>query len=481
MKRKTLALILSLALALGALSGCGSSDAGQAAVTGNSAGTDSETPAPAAETAQQPQAEDGDGEDIELSLLFWSDGRQKELVEQACRNYEKMTGIKINEEVLPSDESFDTYIQTRKESGTLPDLSYINEADVMKYNEMGLLAPIDDLFESGAIPEKLDSVTVKDTNGKVVAVGLSNQLMLLYYNKDMFDEAGIPYPSTDVASVWTWDEFIEVCQKLTTDVNGKTAAQDGFDSSKIQTYGVGFNCLMAFHQFWPMYANGGGLVSADGKEFLWDKPETIEGLQNVVDLINKYHVASPAGYTFVSSIGGVDAAIGGGGYAMYINGSWDLGNIPNIEGTNVGVAVLPKMKEAVTMNCGAPLVVYNTSKHLEAAKDFYAYMIDPANSIELLQSGAWLPNQADYYTDQALIGEWTKDLPKDAVETIMSYVSHEGSIAQWPAYYLPPYNKMNAEYTKYIDQALNGEKSVEEVYAECMPEIKRLYETGTVE
>ena len=161
MKRKTLALILSLALALGALSGCGSSDAGQAAVTGNSAGTDSETPAPAAETAQQPQAEDG--EDIELSLLFWSDGRQKELVEQACRNYEKMTGIKINEEVLPSDESFDTYIQTRKESGTLPDLSYINEADVMKYNEMGLLAPIDDLFESGAIPEKLDSVTVKDT------------------------------------------------------------------------------------------------------------------------------------------------------------------------------------------------------------------------------------------------------------------------------------------------------------------------------
>ena len=63
----------------------------------------------------------------------------------------------------------------------------------------------------------------------------------------------------------------------------------------------------------------------------------------------------------------------------------------------------------------------------------------------------------------------------------MSYVSHEGSIAQWPAYYLPPYNKMNAEYTKYIDQALNGEKSVEEVYAECMPEIKRLYETGTVE
>ena len=74
-------------------------------------------------------------------------------------------------------------------------------------------------------------------------------------------------------------------------MNGKKAAQDGLDSSKIQTYGVGFNCLMAFHQFWPMYANGVGLVSADGKEFLWDKPETIEGLQNVVDLINKYHVA----------------------------------------------------------------------------------------------------------------------------------------------------------------------------------------------
>ena len=39
------------------------------------------------------------------------------------------------------------------------------------------------------------------------------------------------------------------------------------------------------------------------------------------------------------------------------------------------------------MNCNAPMVVYNTSKHLEEAKDFYAYMVDLAKNLPLIQSG----------------------------------------------------------------------------------------------
>lgn len=420
-------------------------------------------------------------EKITLKFLYWADGVQKKLVEDAVKAYEEATGVHIDAEALPADESFDTYIQTRMESDTLPDVSYIGEGDIMKYDEMGILADIDDLIASGKIPEKLQAVTVKNPDGKTIGVGLSNQLVLLYYNKDMFDEAGISYPPTKVEDAWSWDEFVEVAKKLTKDINGKNATEEGFDPSKIQTYGVGFNCLMAFHQFWALHANGGGVVNADGTEFLWDKPESAQGLQNIVDLVYKHNVASPAMYTFASAIGGVDAAIGSGGYAMYTNGSWDLANIPAIEGINVGVGVLPAMKEAVTMNCGAPMAVYNTSKNLEAAKEFYAYMVDPAKNLELIKTGAWLPNEAAYYTDQSLIDSWTADLQKDAVETILSYSTTEGSIIQWPAYYVPAYNKMNTEYTKFIDKALSGEISVQEAFDLCMPAIKAHFESGTVE
>ncbi|BCN30060.1 ABC transporter substrate-binding protein [Anaeromicropila herbilytica] len=418
---------------------------------------------------------------VELNFLYWADGVQKTLVENACKEYEKQTGVHIKAEALPADETFDSYIQTRMASNNLPDVSYMGEGDMMKYNEMGILADIDDLLSSGKIPKKLDAVTIKSPEGKTLGVGLSNQLVLLYYNKDMFDAAGIEYPPTKVEDAWTWDQFVEVAKKLTVDVNGKNATEDGFAPDKIQTYGIGFNCLCAFHQFWAMNANGGGVVSPDGKNFLWDTNESIEGLQNMVDLVYKYHVASPSLYTFNSAIGSVDATIGSGGYAMYTNGSWDLANLSAIDGVNVGVGVLPKMKNAVTMNCGAPMAIYNTSKHLKEAKDFYAYMVDPAKNLDLLKTGAWLPNEAGYYTDQALIDSWTTNLPKDAKETIISYSTTDGAIAQWPAYFVPAYNKMNTEYTKFIDKALSGEMSVKEAFDLCMPTIKTLFESGTVE
>ena len=89
-------------------------------------------------------------------------------------------------------------------------------------------------------------------------------------------------------------------------------------------------------------------------------------------------------YNWASDIGSVRDTINGG-FAMFTNGSWDLANITPED--HIGVAVLPKMEKAATMNCGAPMVVYNTSKHLEEAKDFYAYMVDPAKNLPLIQSG----------------------------------------------------------------------------------------------
>lgn len=459
-KARYLALALALILVVGILGGCGASKNDGKEVEGTQSTPD---------------------EKIELSMLYWADDVQKKLVTKACEDYEAATGIKINAEALPADETFEAYIQTRKESNSLPDVSYIGETDIVKYNAMGILADISDLFEEGKINEKLSAVTIKSGDGKIIGVGLSNQLVLLYYNKDMFDAAGIEAPPSKVEDAWSWDEFVDIAKKLTVDTDGNNATQAGFNPKKIKTYGIGFNCLREFHQFWSLYANGGGVVSPDGSEFLWDSAKSVEGLQKLVDLTHKHNVASQALYTWQSSIGSVADALGGGGYAMYTNGSWDLANLPNIEGINVGVGVLPKMEKASTMNCGGPMVVYNTSKHLEQAKDFYAYMVDPEKNLDIIKTGAWLPNEAAWYTDEALIAKWTADLPKTAVETILSYSNTDGSIAQWPAYYVPAYNKMGSEYEKHIDQALTGEKSVEEVFAECMPAIKAHFESGTVE
>ncbi|MEK3968263.1 MULTISPECIES: extracellular solute-binding protein [Paenibacillus] len=461
--KRTLVLSLASMMVFSALAGCSgdSNNAAPKASEGSGAANKETTP----------------DKDVTLELLYWGDDVQKKLVEAAAEKYTADTGVKINAQVLPADGSFDTFIQTRLESGELPDISYMGEGDIQKYNEMGIIEDISDLLADGSIPEKLSAITIHSPEQKVIGVGLSNQLELLYYSKSKFDAAGLEYPPSKVENAWDWDTFVTNAKKLTTDTKGKTAADEGFDAALTENYGLGMTAGREFHHFWAAYANGGGIVSPDGREFQWDSPKTVDAIQKLADLVNKDKVASAFNYTWNSGIGSAVDALSGG-YAMAISGSWDLANIKGNE--DIGVGVLPKMEKAVTMNCGAPLVVYNTSKHIEEAKKFYAYMVNPENSLELLKSGAWLPNQADWYTDPTLVEKWTSDLPESAKETILSYSTTKDSIAQWPAYYVPAYLKMNTEYEKSIDQALAGKKSVKEVYDAIMPAIKQLFESGKV-
>lgn len=457
--KRWMAALLSAALLAGAAAGCNGGG------TGSAGGTDS--------------AGGATGDSIELNFLYWADEAQTKMVQNACRAYEKANpGILIKDQALPADGTFDQYIQSAKEKGTLPNISYMSEGDIQKYNEMGILADVSDIMEDGTVKEKLPGVTIKDPkSGKVIGVGLSNQINLLYYSKSKLKEAGVETPPTDVSKAWDWDTFVQNCKKLTTDANGKTALDAGFDPNLIENYGLGFNCLREFHLFWGMYANGGGVVSADGKDFLMDKPESVEGVQRFADLINKDHVASEATYSYSGGAGPVADGIAAG-YAMMINGSWDLANIQGND--DIGVGVLPKMKEAVTVNCGGPLVVYKTDDEdkLAAAKKFYAYLVDPEQNTELVESGAWLPNESSWYTDKA--DQWGKEYPEGAKESILSYCTTQGAVAQWPAYYVPAYNKMNATFEKYIDKALTGKETAQQAFDECMPEIKAQFETGTV-
>lgn len=452
--KKILALTLTVAMLGLALTGCSSPP-----------------------TNEQDQSNGKESSEITLELLYWGDDVQKRLVEEAVARYTEDTGVAVNAQVLPADGTFDTFIQTRLESKELPDISYMGEADIQKYNEMGILEDISDMLEDGSIPPKLDAITIHSPDQKTIGVGLSNQLELLFYSKSKFDAAGIPYPPSNVDDAWDWQTFVTNAQKLTTDTKGNHAGDSAFNADLTENYGLGFTAGREFHHFWAAYANGGGIVSPDGKEFQWDSEKSIQGIQNIADLINKDKVTSTFSYTWNSGIGSAIDALAGG-YAMVISGSWDLANIQGNE--DIGVGVLPKMEKAVTMNCGAPLVVYNTSKHIEEAKKLYAYLVNPENSLDLLKSGAWLPNQADWYTDSALIDKWTGDLPLSAKETILSYANTEGAIVQWPAYYVPAYIKMNTKYEQNIDPVLAGKKTAQAMFEETMPSIKQLWESGTV-
>lgn len=479
MKKKVLAAILAGTTIMTTIAGC----------SGN---TSTETSKP--ESIQTESTQSGDTssvttneseqEEVTIKFIYYADDTQKEIVEAACDEYEAThPGIIISTEVIPADGTINTLIPTLAASGDLPDVSYLGEAEVIKYADKGILYSLDDAISEGTIAKKLDAVTIRGVDGKIYGLGLSNQLELMYYNKDIFDEAGLDYPPSNVEDAWTWEEFVDTAKKLTVDVNGKHPDEDGFNQSQVDQYGVAFNSMYQFHYMWAAYANGGGIVSADGSEFLWNQEKSLEGIQKIANLFFVDMVAPAATSSLVSSIGSADKAMISGDVAMYINGSWDLASVINAKtdaGVNYGVAVLPKMENAVTMNAGGPMVMYNTTEHPEEVLEFYSYMIDPERVIDIIKTGAWLPNEEDWYTDEEKIALWTsgENITDEAKEVIISYSTTEGAIAQWPTYYVPGWAEMMSISDSVMDSVWNGTNSVEDALSNVMEDIRTKFDLG---
>lgn len=97
----------------------------------------------------------------------------------------------------------------------------------------------------------------------------------IYYNMDMFDKAGLKYPSKN----WTYDDFLSLAEKLTEDTNG-----DG----KIDQWGASFD-MRWFPQLIVLWSFGGDLFNEDRTRCVLDSKESMAAHQWVHDLIWKYH------------------------------------------------------------------------------------------------------------------------------------------------------------------------------------------------
>lgn len=144
----------------------------------------------------------------------------------------------------------------------------------------GLVAPVDDFLtaddKADIFPSLLDAVRV---NGKAYSWPLWVPPVGMYLNLDIFKEKGVDPPK----SSWTYDDFVQIAQKLTfTRANG----------DKVYGYSVAIDPGLV--NGWPFILQDGGLpLSKDNKQYTFDSPESISGLQKLVDLALKYKVTPP--------------------------------------------------------------------------------------------------------------------------------------------------------------------------------------------
>jgi len=192
-------------------------------------------------------------------------------------------------------EFHDAHPNITVEVQQMEDINYIisqsSNIDVFEASQFNLVS----LVERGAILN-LDPILQEDPHGiaddfyphileaftwqgQIWAVPADIDPWVLYYNKDLFDQAGVPYPQPD----WTWNDFLEKAALLT------------IDRGDHMRYGFGSNPKEAPEIIAFIYQHGGGLVDniVDPQTPTFDSPATIEAVKWYANLALEYGVMTP--------------------------------------------------------------------------------------------------------------------------------------------------------------------------------------------
>ena len=399
-------------------------------------------------------------EKVVITYSYWGTPEEGATVQPALDAYNASQDQVTVELMCIPNEEYTTKLNTMAAAGTMPDCGIMNENGVLAFANAGLLADISDMY-ANSDSKPLDCLAFK-ADGKTVAYSGCNEVLLLYYNKDMFDAAGIAYPATDVANAWTWEQFIDVAKQLTLDAAGKHPGDEGFDPNTIVQYGCNVDNWTWQLEVWAQ-SNGGAWFSEDGKQCLINSPEAIEAIQKVADLYLVEHVAP---YYDGHADEGITRSIAAGNVAMATGGAWNMGTCMSSSGINFGIGVLPYMKEKVTIATAGPQVVFGQTQHLREAMDFIAWYTQEQNSWGLISSGIWMPLLEKYYTDPAAMDTWLKDpaFPvKDydmAKAVLVDYTREYAKSACW--YYTPNTSSFIDALRSVLGPVWNGEQTAEE-------------------
>lgn len=336
MKKRIVSLLLASIMAVTGLVGCGNSNT--------------------AVTSEQDTSKASSGEDVHITYALWDSNQEKGIRKMADEFESKNSGIKIDLQVVGWADYW-TMLEAAGTGGSLPDTFWMHSNEIYKYASNNMLMDLTDKINKSTevklsnYPEGL--VKIYNQNNKQYAIPKDYDTIGLWYNKTMFDKAGISYPD----ETWTWDKLYEAAKKLTTS-DGK---QYGFLAPLHNQEG--------YYNF--VYQNGGTIIT-DKKESGYDDPKTIEAMKYYVKFVNDG--LSPKIFDDAARA----QAMQNGLCAMGLFGSWNLSGFAanDYMAKNFNVAVLPSAndgKRASIFNGLGNAISANT-KHPEEAWKWIQYL-----------------------------------------------------------------------------------------------------------
>ena len=257
MKKTRLFSLIAMALAvLMVFTACGS------AATTQTIATESKSAGSVETAAVNEDASSAEPVTITYCNFNSSGGNEETLAKMVAAFEEEHPNIKVEVETIGYDDYF-TQMQTRVAGGTAPDCYELNIENFAAYANKGILAEITGVDVSGLNETALGAFNV---DGKQYGLPESFSNVVLIYNKDLFDQAGVAYPTND----WTQDDLQAAAEKI------RALGDDIFGIWQPITYNEFFKVVAQY---------GGALLNEDKTEFTINSPENLEAATALVDRV----------------------------------------------------------------------------------------------------------------------------------------------------------------------------------------------------
>lgn len=295
---------------------------------------------------------------------FNASGGNEETLQKMYEEFHKQyPNITVKIETIGYDDYF-TQMQTRVAGGTAPDCYELNIENFASYAKKGVLAEITGVDLSGLNETALKAFNV---DGKQYGLPGSFSNVVLVYNKDLFDKAGVAYPTSD----WTQDDLQKAAEAI------RALGDDIYGIYQPITY----------NEFYKVVAQyGGSLLNEDKTAFTINSPENLKAAQTLVDRV------------LVSNVQPTEVQMGGmGDWDLFMSGR--LGMIPTgiwafntfTEGCNFNwdIAVEPGSTQKATHFFSNACVINKDSKNKEAAATWIAWLTSSKESAKIRIEAGW--------------------------------------------------------------------------------------------
>lgn len=401
--RKKIAKISAILLAASMLmTACGTESATQ---TGSEEEKESSSVAASAENTAEP---------VEITFAHWGgDGTYEGIYKARVESFmADNPDVKVN--VLTVADDYETKIQTMLAAHNAPDVMQVAENGAGFASKNAFVDLTSLVEESGMDLQAMFGDTTEEytLDGQLFGIPDRGGCSILYYNKDIFDDAQIAYPDEN----WTLDDYFNALEKMTKDTDG-----DGV----VDQWGATSTHYQAIWGY-MLQANGGNIIK-DGQVVV-NSPENL-------DTLTRYNEAYQNGWIVPyeelerTSSGG-DAYFLQGKLGMNITGMWNIAPCSEDENLNFDIAPVPKGIQEAGWPMGSALTIYSESspEKQAAAWKFIQYMTSAEQqksfAIGLTDCPANLETmKSEEFLNQQING---KSLNMEAIGTGMSRVTVDG-------------------------------------------------------